>query len=201
MVGGAAAGDGVTVDGDVRSARAADKGERGAVRQQRAESCVHRTHVPAAVAAQVHHGSTRLRVGSQAVGKCVGVAAKRRHSGAQDTVVGVDGRIEELRVGRVLFEGLAGALKFFALAIDSGIRCGIHHRGVDTFFAGVEKNIGLAQQRPAIGGAEEVHGGEHRDKDNGEESAKIFSTVFILSDLLCAARSRATVQQGQWQEA
>ena len=48
-------------------------------------------------------------------------------------------------------------------------------------------------------------GGEHRDKGNAEESAKNFQysfhSFFILFDLLCAARSRATVQQGQWQEA
>ena len=161
-------------------------------------------HERAAVRVIQHHVGGGVAGGRLAEGAHV-VQAAEGQEGDFGGGGGVDGGIEELRVGRVLFESLAGALKFFALAIDSGIRCGIHHRGVDVFFAGVEKKIGLAQQRPAIGGAEEVHGGEHRDKGNAEESAKNFQysfhSFFILFDLLCAARSRATVQQGQWQEA
>ena len=122
-------------------------------------------HERAAVRVIQHHVGGGVAGGRLAEGAHV-VQAAEGQEGDFGGGGGVDGGIEELRVGRVLFEGLAGALKFFALAIDSGIRCGIHHRGVDTFFAGVEKNIGLAQERPAIGGAEEVHGGEHRDKGN-----------------------------------
>ena len=141
---------------------------------------------------------------SVGVGLAVIVAADGGHGSAQDAIVevnrrlsafgglflfgakdfgvlatgSVDGGIEELRVRGVRFEGLAGALEFFALAIDSGDRCSIHHRGVDALLAGIEEEVGLAQQRPAIGGTEEIHGRGHSNKSNEKESAEDFQYRF-----------------------
>lgn len=134
-------------------------------------------HERAAVRVIQHHVGGGVAGGRLAEGAHV-VQAAEGQEGDFGGGGGVDGGIEELRVGRVLFESLAGALKFFALAIDSGIRCGIHHRGVDVFFAGVEKKIGLAQQRPAIGGAEEVHGRDHGDESNDEQATEDFQYRF-----------------------
>ena len=149
-------------------------------------------------------------MGSQAlsqgigVGLAVSVAANRRHGGAQDAVVkvdggigsldglfffgakdagvlaacGVNGGIEEIRVRGVLLKGLTGALEFFAFAVNAGESCGVHHRGIDALLAGVEEEYGFARKHPAIGGAEEVHGRDHGDESNDEQATEDFQYRF-----------------------